>query len=173
MGKIRGQRCGDIEMTVYLSNVSGPVPLVMDLRITYEIWGSRSNPSLDGHLHYPTDIDRTLNEDDTDKVLQYRVDYNNRPSHTIVFFTVMTSTSGRIHDEFVCLLFLQDHRETDYFLTGSGVHLEESHFHFHRSVFSSHLKSKVGHILVKDTPLQIMLNIVGTPMSSRSITFRF
>ncbi len=65
--------------------------------MTYDRWGSRSNPSLNGHLHYPTDIDTTLNETVVDKVLQYRVDYNNRPSHTIVFMSDIGSTSGRLH----------------------------------------------------------------------------
>jgi hypothetical protein len=32
--KSRGQDCGDIELTGYLTNVVGPVSLVMDLRIT-------------------------------------------------------------------------------------------------------------------------------------------
>ena len=65
--------------------------LVMDLRIAHERWGSTSNPSLNGHLHYPTDIDSTLNETATDKVLQYRPDYNNRPSHDIVFMSAIAS----------------------------------------------------------------------------------
>ena len=82
---------------------------------------SRSNPSLNGHLHDPEDIDRTLNEDVHDKVLQYRVDCNNRPSHTIAFMSSIASTSGCLHGEFVCLLFLLDHRETDRFLASSGV----------------------------------------------------
>ena len=69
----------------------GPVSLVMDLCITHEHWGS--NPSLNGHLHYPTDIDGTLNEDASDKVLQYRTDYNNRPSHVISFIPAIASTS--------------------------------------------------------------------------------
>jgi hypothetical protein len=71
-------------------------------------------------------------------------DYNNRPSHSIVFMSAITSTvSGRLHGEFVFLLFLQTHRETDWFLAASGVHLAQSRFHFRRVVFSSHLKSKV------------------------------
>jgi hypothetical protein len=37
--------------------------------------------------------------------------------------SVITSTSGRLHSEFVHLLFWQDHRETDRFFTGSGVQL--------------------------------------------------
>ena len=47
------------------------------------------------------------------------------------------------------LLLVRDHRETDRFLSDSGVHLEQSHFQFRLVVFSSHLKSKVGHILTK------------------------
>jgi hypothetical protein len=33
-----GQRCGDIEVSSYLGNTSGPVPLVLDLRIAHERW---------------------------------------------------------------------------------------------------------------------------------------
>ncbi len=49
VARSRGQRCGDIELTAYLANAAGPVLLVMDLRITYERWGSSSDPSLNGH----------------------------------------------------------------------------------------------------------------------------
>ena len=121
MTKVQGHRCGDIEFADYLSNALGSVSLVMDLCITHERWGSRSDPSLNDNLHYPSDIDRTLNETTDDKVLQYRVDYNNRPSHTISFIPAITGSSGRLHCEFVRLLFLQVQRETDRFLTDSGV----------------------------------------------------
>jgi hypothetical protein len=86
-------------------NVEGPVPLVLDLRVANARWGSWSDPSLNGHLHYPNDFDGSLNETATDKVRQYRVDYNNRPSNTISFMTSMVSTSGRLHCEFVSLFF--------------------------------------------------------------------
>jgi hypothetical protein len=56
--KIRGRRCGDIKVTTYLVNTAGPVPpLVLDLLITHDRFGSTSDPSLNGHLHYPNDID--------------------------------------------------------------------------------------------------------------------
>jgi hypothetical protein len=45
------------------------------------------------------------------------------PLNTISFMTVITCTSGRLHSEFVRLLFLQDHRETYRFFPGSGVQL--------------------------------------------------
>ena len=63
--------------------------------------------------------------------------------------SAIASTAGRLHCEFVGLFFLQAHRETDRFLTASGVQLAQSHFHYRRAAFSSQLKSKVGHILAK------------------------
>jgi hypothetical protein len=58
-----------------------------------------------------------------------------------------------LQHQVVPLLFLQDHRETDLFLTSSGVHLEQTNFHFRRAAFFSHLKSKVGNILAKAAAL--------------------
>jgi len=34
----------------------------------------RSDPSINGHLHYPNDVDRLLNETDTDKIRKYHGD---------------------------------------------------------------------------------------------------
>ncbi len=51
--KNRDERCGDIKLTGYLENLGGPVSLVLDLRITHERWGSSSDPSIYGYLHYP------------------------------------------------------------------------------------------------------------------------
>ncbi len=62
--------------------MTNPVPLVLDLHIAHERFGSSSDPSINGHLHYPNDVDRSLNEFATDKIHVYtrRVD----PS-TLVF----------------------------------------------------------------------------------------
>jgi hypothetical protein len=62
----------------------------------------------------------------------------------------IASTSDGLHSEFVCLLFLQFHRETDRFFAVSGVELAQSNsglFHFRHTTFSSQLKSKVGNTL--------------------------
>ena len=82
----------------------------------------------------------------------------------------IASTSGRLHGEFVRLLFLQAHQETDRILEASGVQLAQTNFHFRRAAFSSQLKSRVGHILAKAAALRIMLNIDGAPIASRSHT---
>ncbi len=49
--KSRGRHCGDVELTVYLTNTVGPVSLVLDLHIDHDRFGSSSDPSLTGHLH--------------------------------------------------------------------------------------------------------------------------
>ena len=99
------------------------MPLVLDLRIDHDRWGSSSDPSINGHLHYPNDVDRSLNETAVDKIRKYRADYNNNPPNSIPFMTDMASTSGCLHGELVHLLFLQTHRETNRFFTTSGVQL--------------------------------------------------
>ena len=171
--KSRGQHCGDIKLAGYLANEAGPVPLVLDLRIAHDRFGSSSDPSLNGNLHYPNNIDGSLNETTDDKIRKYRVDYNNNPPNTVSFMSVIGSMSGRLHSEFVRLLFLQAHRETDRFFAASGVQLaqhDRDQFHFRRAAFSAQIKAKVGSTLAKAAVLRINLNIDGTPIISKSHT---
>ena len=91
VARSRGQRCGEIELAGYLANAAGPVPLVLDLHITHERWGSSSDPSIYRHLHYPNDIDRLLNETAANKIRKYRADYNNNPPSCVFFMTDIPS----------------------------------------------------------------------------------
>jgi len=99
-------------MVGYLTNSTDPVSLVLDPLITDDRFGSSSDPNLNGHLHYPNDIDRSLNETVTDKIRKYISDRNNNVPKGISFIPEISSASGRLHSEFVRLLFLQCHRET-------------------------------------------------------------
>ena len=157
----------------YLSNVSGPVPLVLDLLITHDRVGSSTDPTLNGHLHHPNNLDKSLNDVSADKIRKYRSDYNNNPTSAVAFMPTMVSTSGRLHSEFIRILFLQAHRETDRFFAASGVLSAQSDrgfFHYLRAAFSSMLKSRVGNILVKDAVLRINLNLDGVSIASKSHT---
>jgi hypothetical protein len=85
----------------------------------------------------------------------------------------IASTSGRLHSEFVRLLFLQAHRETDRFFSSSGVLSTQSDrgfFHYLRTSFSDQLKSKVGLTLAKAAALRITLHLDGSPITSKSHT---
>jgi hypothetical protein len=172
--KSRGQHCGDIELAGYLANAAGPVPLVLDLRIADDRVGSSADPTLNGHLRYPNNLDQSLNDATADRIRKYRADYNNNPPSTVSFMTAIASTSGRLHSEFVRLLFLQAHRETDRFFAASGVQLAQStsggFFHFRRAAFFSNLKSKRGNLLAKAAALRLNLNLDGAPIASKSHT---
>ncbi len=56
----------------------------LDLRIAHDRVGSGADPTLNGHLKYPNNLDQSLNDETTEKIREYRVR----------------------------LLFLQAHRET-------------------------------------------------------------
>ena len=55
---------------------AGPVPLVLDLRVSHDRVGNSADTALNGHLRYPNNLDRCLN---VDKIRRYRVDYNKNP----------------------------------------------------------------------------------------------
>ncbi len=92
---------------------------MLDLRIAHNRVGSSTDPTLNGHLRYPNNLDQSLNDAVADKIRKYRADYNNSPPSVVSFMTAIVSTSGRLHSEFVRLLFLQSHRETDRFFAAS------------------------------------------------------
>ncbi len=146
---------------------------MLDLLIAYDRVGSSVDPALNGHLRYPYNLDQPLNDTTADKIRKYRSDYNNNPPGGVGFMPTITSTSGRLHSEFMRILFLHDHRETDLFFASSGVLSSQSDrgfFHYHHTVFSSMLKSTVGNILAKTTALRINLNLDGAPIASKSHT---
>jgi hypothetical protein len=121
--------------------------LVLDLRVAHERWASSTDATLNGHPHYPNVLDKPLIEAAADRIRKYRADYNQNPQYTISFMPTIVSTSGRLHSEFVRILFLQNHRETDRFFETSGVQLVEHNrggFHYLRVVFSSLIKAKRG-----------------------------
>ena len=83
------------------------------------------------------------------------------------------SASGRLRSEFIRLLFLQAHRETDRFFAASGVHPAQSNrgtFHFKRVAFLGQVKTKIDSSLDKAAALRVNLNVDGAPITSRSHT---
>ena len=100
------------------------------------------------------------------KVQKYRNAYANY--HTISFLPAITSTSTRMHAEFLRLIFLQAHRETeDYFrFTGVSAQQTTDMFRYRRAAFYSGLKSKVGLIAAKTAALRVNMNTDGCLLAS-------
>ena len=62
---------------------SKSVGLVLDLHIAHDRFGNSADPNLNGHLHYPNDMDRSLNEDVADKIWKY---------HSVILITLTIIT---------------------------------------------------------------------------------
>jgi hypothetical protein len=107
----------------------------------------------DGPPRPPISLDQSLNDAAAEKIRKYRADYNNRPPSAVSFMLTIPSTSGRLHSEFVRLLFLQ--------LIGKlTAFLQLQEFNLRR----------VGNILAKVAALRINLNLDGEPIASKSHT---
>ena len=168
-----GLKRGDLEIINYLSDSAGSRNLVIDVSITHDRHGSSSaHPHLNGTLSHPDTPDAPLNEAAKRKVNKYRNTYIN--NHSISFLPAITSTSSRIHGEFLRLLFLQAHRETENYFAfmGTPAQPNQDQFRFRRAAFYSSLKSKVGLIAAKAAALRINMNTDGCLVASRAASWR-
>ena len=83
-----------------------------------------------------------------------------------------------MHGEFLRLLFLQAHRETEAHFTAAGMSSQTNNseaLRFKRAAFYNGLKSKVGLAAAKAAALRVNLNdqgcgIVAPPMHARSLS---
>ena len=88
------------------------------------------------------------------------------------------STTTRMHGEFLRLLFLQAHWETEAHFTAAGMSSQTNNseaLRFKRAAFYNGLKSKVGLAAAKAAALRVNLNvqgcgIVAPPMHASSRT---
>ena len=106
-----GQRRGDVEIRSYLRDQAGSRSLVFDLSIAHDRFGSSSHVQQNGLLTHPQDLDGPLRVAAQHKINAYRQQYAD--NQNISFLPAIVSTSCRMHGEFLRLIFLQAHRETE------------------------------------------------------------
>jgi hypothetical protein len=151
-----GQRRGDVEIRNYLRDSAGPQSLVFDLSIAHDRFGSSSHVQQNGLLTHTQDLDGPLRVAAQRKINAYGQQYAD--NQNIYFFPAVMSTSCRMHGEFLRLLFLQAHRETE--AAGiSSQNYQTDAFRFKRAAFLQSLKSKIGLAASKTAALRINLNI--------------
>jgi hypothetical protein len=155
-----GQRRGDVELRSYLQ--AGRRSLVFDLSMTHDRFGSSSHVQQNGLLSHPQDLDAPLRVAAQRIINSYRQQYAD--NQNISFFPAIVSTRTRMHGEFLRLLFLQAHRETEAHFTAAGMSSQRNQsdsFRFKRAAFYQSLKSTVGLAAAKAAALRINLNIEG------------
>jgi hypothetical protein len=147
-----------VELRQYLRDQAGS--LVFDLSITQERFWSSSHPQQNGRLTHPQDIEAPLHIAAQCKINSYRQQYAD--NQNISFLPAILSTSTRMHGEFLRLLFLQAHRETEAHFTATGMPSQRNQsdsFLFRRVAILQSLKSKVGLAAAKAAALRINLNV--------------
>ena len=111
----------------------------------------------------PNDLDAPLRIAAKSKIDDYCEQYAN--NQNISFLPAITSTSTRMHGEFLRLLFLQAHRETTAHFTALGMPAQQHCYSFRyrdrRAAIYNGLKSKVGLAAAKAAALWVNLNING------------
>jgi hypothetical protein len=140
-----GQRRGDVEIRSYRQNAAGRRSLAFDLSMTHDRFGSSSHVQQNGLLSHPQDLQAPLRLAAQRKINGYRQQY--AENQNISFLPAIMSTSTRMHGEFLRLLFLQAHRETEAHFTAAGMSFQRNQsdsFRFKRAAFYQSLKSKVG-----------------------------
>jgi hypothetical protein len=85
--------------------------LVFDLSIAHDRFGSSSHVQQNGHLTHPQDLDGQMRVAAQRKFNAYGRQYAD--NQNISFLPAIMSTSTSMHGEFLRLLFLQAHRETE------------------------------------------------------------
>jgi hypothetical protein len=108
-----GQQRGDVEIrdSNYLRDSAGPRSLVFDLSIAHDRFGSSSHVLQNCLLTHPQDLDGPLRVAAQRKINAYGQQYAD--NQNIPFLPAIMSTSCRMHGEFLRLIFLQAHRETE------------------------------------------------------------
>jgi hypothetical protein len=119
----------------------GSRKLVIDVSITHDrIRSSTANFQLNGTLSHPNTPDAPLNEAAGRKLNKYcKTTCAN--IHSISFLPAINSTSARMHGEFLRLLFLLAHRETEAYFAfmGTPAQPDQDQFRFRRAAFYSSL----------------------------------
>jgi len=173
----KGQQRGDVQIKGYLQHNGAPRDLVFHpralggprtIRPRQARPASSAIPCFDTRVlshgwvlsHAFPDINKPLREAAKEKDNKYQHTY--AKNHSISFLpATFISTSGRIDAEFLRLLRLHAHRESEEFfrLTGQLAQPNQDYVLSKRAAFFNGLKSKIGHIMAKATALRVNLNL--------------
>ena len=99
--------------------------LLVDVTLRHDFVGAGHNGLNQGELRNPDNPDKLLDSAAADKIHHYRAPY--RQNRHVAFLPACMTTSGRIHGEFLRLLyFISNKQAVDYFeALGYDAHKEE------------------------------------------------
>ena len=130
-----GYRRADLH--VVGAHLMGKDDLVVDVTVRHDFTGDARDVLRHGTLRNPDRPNQLLDQAAADKIRNYRELYARNRS--LAFLPACLSTSGRIHIEFLRLLyFLADRQAADYF-TALGYEPHKGEFCHRRGVYFHHI----------------------------------
>ena len=105
-------KTGRGDLVIKDDSLGGDRHVIVDVACTHEFCGNHfTDVGRNGQLLDP-DVNKLLETAARTKVARYRDGYAHRPGTTYAFLPCVMSTSGRIHGEFLRLLYILAHRRT-------------------------------------------------------------
>jgi hypothetical protein len=135
-----GKQRADLE--ILNIQVAQQIDLLVDVTLRHDFVGAGHNGLNQGQLRNPDNPDKILDSAAADKIRHYRAPY--RQYRYVAFLPACMTTPGRIHGEFLRLLYFMSNKQAvDYFeALGYDAHKEE--FCHRRGVFFHNNRCTLG-----------------------------
>jgi len=135
-----GKRRADLE--ILNIQVARNIDLLVDVTLRHDFVGAGHNGLNQGQLRNPDNPDKLLDSAAADKIRHYRAPY--RQNRHVAFLPACMTTSGRIHGEFLRLLyFISNKQAVDYF-EALGYDAHKAEFCHRRGVFFHNHRCTLG-----------------------------
>ncbi len=135
-----GNRHADLEIRNI--RVAGQTDLLVDVTVRHNFKGTGHNGQTQGQLRNPDNPDHILASDAAEKIRNYRDTY--RRNQHVAFLPACMSTSGRIHGEFLRLIFFISNKQAEDFFEALGYQPHSKEFCQRRGVFFQQIRGTIG-----------------------------
>ena len=135
-----GSRRADLEIRNI--RLADKVDLLVDVTIRHDFIGAGRSGLTQGQLRNPDNPDRILESAAADKIRNYRDAY--AVNRQVAILPACMSTSGRIHGEFLRLLFFLSNKQADDYFAALGYEAHKEEFCHRRGVFFYRNRCTIG-----------------------------
>ena len=135
-----GHRRADLH--VVGAHLMGKDDLMVDVTVRHDFIGDARDVLRHGTLRNPDRPDQLLNQAAADKIRSYREPYSRNRS--LAFLPACMSTSGRIHSEFLRLLYFLADKQASAYFTDLGYEPHKEEYCHRRGVYFYQHRCTIG-----------------------------
>jgi hypothetical protein len=135
-----GKQLADLE--ILNIQVAQQIDLLVDVTLRHDLVGAGHNGLNQGQLRNPDNPDKLLDSAAADKICYYRAPY--RQNRHVAFLPACMTTSGRIHGEFLRLLYFMSNKQAVNYFEALGYDAHKEEFCHRRGVFFHNNRCTLG-----------------------------